>query len=441
VKRVHGFWEGEEDGTFRVPKDRETCGAVTLLKSKDAKRPENYRPVMKLVVQQKLVLVIIGQRLQRCIGSAGKKHECQNGFRFGRGIIDAVFNSRLFLKKRKERGVGTWVLFLDLVKAFDTISREVLWDALRLLGCPTKFVLMIKPLHGRVIIALKKGAAVLEVESLAGARQGGILGPPLLNFHVVAVMLAWGKVKEEAGAGHCALLTGFAGSNWALSGIPSKTAGGEITVDHNLHAEDTAVNKNTKADVATDSRLLAKRLVKLGSNVRQGVPGGKRSKTECLCVAKQPTRCLNPATFGGVDSPPFVVDEETGAAAPHAAKQHCSRKEKNEEACHFQCLGSLTDSELNDLIDVKHRTLKSPQNFGRFRVPTFCDRKFSRRTKLAVCRAIFMQAALHGRGSWGVTAEIERHLEGSQHQQLEQVLGTTTTQQIDERISKAQSTK
>ena len=171
VKCVHGFWEGEEDGTFRVPKDWEMCDTVMLFKSKDAKRPENYRSIMKLVVQQKLVLVIIGQRLQRCIDSVGKKYECQNGFRFGRGIIDAVFNSRLFLKKRKEHGMDTWVLFLDLVKAFDTISREMLWDVLRLLGCPTKFVRMIKSLHDKVIIALKKGTAVLEVESLAGVRR------------------------------------------------------------------------------------------------------------------------------------------------------------------------------------------------------------------------------------------------------------------------------
>ena len=49
-----------------------------------------------------------------------------------------------------------------------------------------------------------------------------------------------------------------------------------------------------------------------------------------------------------------------------------------------------------------------------------------------------MQAALHGCESWSVTAEIERHLEGSQFQQLKQILGITMTQQIDERISKAQ---
>jgi hypothetical protein len=60
---------------------------------------------------------------------------------------------------------------------------------------------------------------------------------------------------------------------------------------------------------------------------------------------------------------------------------------------------------------------------------------------LTVYRAICVQAALYGCESWSVTAEIERHLEGPQFQQLKQMLGVTTTQQIDERISKAQVLK
>jgi hypothetical protein len=80
VKHVHEFWEGEEDGTFRVPKDWEICDTVMLFKSKDATKPENYRSMMKLVVQQKLVLIIIGLRLQRCVDGIGKSMNASKVF-------------------------------------------------------------------------------------------------------------------------------------------------------------------------------------------------------------------------------------------------------------------------------------------------------------------------------------------------------------------------
>ena len=66
--------------------------------------------------------------------------------------------SRNHLKHMIEEGcvsVGDQVVtkVAHLVKAFDTISREMLWDVLRLLGCPTKFVRMIRSLHLELDIA------------------------------------------------------------------------------------------------------------------------------------------------------------------------------------------------------------------------------------------------------------------------------------------------
>ena len=40
------------------------------------------------------------------------------------------------LQKRKEHNLATWALFIDLVKAFDSVSREALWAVLRKFGIP-----------------------------------------------------------------------------------------------------------------------------------------------------------------------------------------------------------------------------------------------------------------------------------------------------------------
>ena len=58
---VVDFWDGRD---HRVPKDWEVCQATKIFKKGNASLPGNYRYVMKLVVMQKLVLVIIRQRLK-----------------------------------------------------------------------------------------------------------------------------------------------------------------------------------------------------------------------------------------------------------------------------------------------------------------------------------------------------------------------------------------
>ena len=117
-----------------------------------------------LTVTQKLALVIVGDRLQWLLESLGSAYEEQNGFSRNRGGTDAVFNLRVGLKKRQEHGLETWVAFLDLIKAFDTISRALLWLILRRLGAPERFVGRLKRLHERVMVHLRSGE-FLEVLS------------------------------------------------------------------------------------------------------------------------------------------------------------------------------------------------------------------------------------------------------------------------------------
>ena len=63
-------------------------------------------------------------------------HEAQCGFRNGRGCTDGTFTVKSLVTKRREHNQETWILFLDLVKAFDTVPRELLWRVLTKLGVP-----------------------------------------------------------------------------------------------------------------------------------------------------------------------------------------------------------------------------------------------------------------------------------------------------------------
>jgi hypothetical protein len=63
----------------------------------------------------------------------------QVGFRWDRNTIGGLFTTFVGLSKRKEHGLETRALFINLVKAFDTAPRRALFAVLRRLGLPDHF--------------------------------------------------------------------------------------------------------------------------------------------------------------------------------------------------------------------------------------------------------------------------------------------------------------
>ena len=130
--------------------------------------------MMKLVFQEELVLAVTGGRLNKVIESLGAERGTQRGSRGNQGCIDAIFNLRLALRERKERGHASWVAFLDLR------DREMLWVALRKLGCPGRFVARTKALHDEVIVLVRKGDA--EIRAVGGHDKAAFWGLPFSIF-------------------------------------------------------------------------------------------------------------------------------------------------------------------------------------------------------------------------------------------------------------------
>ena len=105
---------------------------------------------MPLEVTYNIIANLLKKRLTPIEGSL--YHGTHYGFRPGRECTDAVFTVKAALKKRREYGQETWVLFLDLVKAFDCVLRKLLWLILRKCGVPEKVVFLLKSLHENVIV-------------------------------------------------------------------------------------------------------------------------------------------------------------------------------------------------------------------------------------------------------------------------------------------------
>ena len=167
-------------------------GLLKILPKKgDVSQAGNYRGTMLLEASYKTVIILLLGRLQPIAESLDQEQQC--GFRPGRGCQDV----KMALKKRREHGLETWILFLDLVKAFDRVPRELLWKVLTKLGVPKKLLRLLIALHQDVEVKFEVEGQVHTVNCNIGVKQGDVLGPVLFNMFMVAVMTSWRSTSDQ----------------------------------------------------------------------------------------------------------------------------------------------------------------------------------------------------------------------------------------------------
>ena len=101
------------------------------------------------------------------------------------------------MKKRREHGLESWILFLDLVKAFDRVPREMLWLVMEKFGVPMKLIRLLRALHANVQVKFIVNDVTNTIESVIGVKQGDILGPLLFLFYLAAVMTTWRNIHKR----------------------------------------------------------------------------------------------------------------------------------------------------------------------------------------------------------------------------------------------------
>ena len=78
-------------------------------------------------------------------------------------------------------------MFVDLVKAFDSVPRDVLWAVLAKIGVPAHLIHVIKRMNADLKVTFDLNGEPVEVPCTVGVKQGCLLSPALFNF----VMHAW----------------------------------------------------------------------------------------------------------------------------------------------------------------------------------------------------------------------------------------------------------
>ena len=107
------------------PQDFKAASIIHLYKRKGNPQVcDNHRGISLLSIAGKTLAKILLNRLIAHLDKAGLIPESQCGFRKDRGTIDMIFTARQLQEKCQEQNVDIYITFVDLTKAFDTVSRD-----------------------------------------------------------------------------------------------------------------------------------------------------------------------------------------------------------------------------------------------------------------------------------------------------------------------------
>ncbi|CAM4967100.1 unnamed protein product [Rotaria socialis] len=184
------MWENEQ-----AVKECSSATLIRLYKNKgDKKLCDNYRGISLLSVTGKIFSRIILNRIQNSVDE--RLLEIQSSFRSNKSTIDQIFTLKMTMERRREFNKPLFMCFIDITKAYDSVSREVLWRICQSYGIFEKLVNLLRMLYKDSKAKVKINGELSDSFDIeTGVMQDGIPSPMIFNILFDFVIR---KVIEEA---------------------------------------------------------------------------------------------------------------------------------------------------------------------------------------------------------------------------------------------------
>lgn len=338
------------------------------------------RGILLSSVPGKIFGRIVNGRLHEYFERHNVFPDTQCGFRAGRGTTDMIFTLRMAMELARLKSHPLWFLFVDLAKAYDSVSREGLWALLLHKGVPLHLVNLIRQYYsGKVARISVEGILSKEIPLHTGLGQGCCMAPTLFNVFLAAVMEHW-----------TASVSNVLKWPYRLDGVlrrhmdPGtlrKYSTWETLMLHDLgYADDAAFIADTYEQLASWARALQAHYSTWGLS---------------LSVAK--TEALTTAAEGGRG--PISMDAPEGAPS-----------QIQFSSC-FQYLGTQISQDGSCVSDISRRLDLARKAFWQLTANVWDVAQLALSTKLRVYRACVLSVLLYGAETWTTTFTCRRKLE------------------------------
>ena len=354
-----------------------------IAKKGDLSLPKNWRPICLLDTLSNILSAVIQKRLDKYLTEViGLPEQC--GFSSGRGCTDGTFCVKTVLQNLKLAGHESYILYVDLVKAFDSVNRDMLWQILGKFGVPEGMVTVIQKLYTNIEIICNVNGVVIGFKSLSGVKQGDNLAPILFLFAIQAALEHMSKdwpVKTPP-LEWCPPAPDPKGT--LTTRTTAKKSLELLEFTRSLYADDASFVFMSRNDMIVGTRHVIRTFAKFGLEVHTGYTGadGKvvESKTEFIhipCFGQKST---------DADTAPFEVNE--GRFVTHTPL--------------FRYLGTLIEYTLLDNTDIDSRIQQAQGAFEYMR-PVLLNKKIPRCRRARLFQSLIVNVALWGGDSWSLT--------------------------------------
>lgn len=258
-----------------IPDAWNDCIVVPIHKKGDRCDPNNYRGISLICSASKLLTKVLASRLMNAAIDYGLLAREQSGFVRREECVAQATCLLEACQRRLYDGEYTYLLFLDLKKAYDMVPHELLFAKLKKLGFSDRFTRLLQKMYENTYIRVRIGSSLSErVKYSRGVRQGCPISPILFNLFIDDILK---DIEPVAVRG---LRTGLRGL---------------------MYADDTVIVGETYDDVAAKLALVEQWIAKNGMEINANKCGLMHIKD-----ASEASIPLEPLKYNGEYIP--VVD-------------------------------------------------------------------------------------------------------------------------------------